>query len=143
MPWKEAINQPGAKQMVYGKKLMESRPYLTRIPAPNLLVNDEIQSSVPGARQYRFVATRDRSGSYAMIYVPIGRKFKIQTSLISGTKIKAWWYNPRDGKATEIGTINKQDQIEFISPEPGENLDWILVLDDEDKHYPPPGEKTY
>jgi len=143
MSWKEAINQPGAKQMVYGKKLMESRPYLTRIPDPNLLVNAEIQSSVPGAGQYRFVATRDESGTYAMIYVPTGRKFTIRTSLISGTKIKAWWYNPRDGKATEIGTINKQDQIEFISPEPGENLDWILVIDDEDKHYPPPGEKTY
>jgi hypothetical protein len=116
---------------------------MTRIPDSNLLVNDEIQSSVPGAGQYRFVATRDESGTYAMIYVPTGRKFTIQTSLLSGTKIKAWWYNPRDGKATEIGTINKQDQIEFISPEPGENLDWILVIDDEDKHYPPPGEKTY
>lgn len=29
--------------------------------------------------------------------------------------------------------------MEFISPTPGENLDWVLVLDDADKKYPVPG----
>jgi len=29
----------------------------------------------------------------------------------------------------------------FISPDPGELLDWILVLDDASKNYTPPGQE--
>ena len=32
MPWYEAIEQPGAAQMQYGRALIESRPFLTRVP---------------------------------------------------------------------------------------------------------------
>ncbi len=28
---------------------------------------------------------------------------------------------------------------EFNPPDPGEGLDWVLVLDDASKDYPPPG----
>ena len=31
-PWKEALNLPGARQVQYGRMLVESRPYLTRVP---------------------------------------------------------------------------------------------------------------
>lgn len=141
MPWKEAINQPGAQQMIHGKKLMESRPFLTRIPDPNLIVEDEVQTSLPGAGQYRFVATRDENATYAMIYVPTGRKFSVRTSILKANKLKAWWYNPRDGKAKAIGTFQNQKSIKFISPTPGENLDWILVLDDTTSKYSAPGKK--
>ena len=34
LPWHEAIDQPGAGQMQYGRALIESRPFLTRIPDP-------------------------------------------------------------------------------------------------------------
>ena len=78
-----------------------------------------------------------------MIYVPVGRKFIVRTEFIKGKKIKAWWYNPRNGKATAIGTFdNNQKERAFISPEPGELTDWILVLDDAAYKYPAPG-KAY
>ena len=32
MPWDEAIDQPGAAQMQHGRALLESRPFLTRVP---------------------------------------------------------------------------------------------------------------
>ena len=28
----------------------------------------------------------------------------------------------------------------FVPPDPGEQLDWVLVLDDAAKNYPPPGQ---
>ncbi|HET6559832.1 MAG TPA: glycoside hydrolase family 140 protein [Prolixibacteraceae bacterium] len=141
MPWYEAIDQPGAGQMIYGRLLMESRPFLTRIPDNSIIVTDRVPSSVPGAGSYQFVATRDQEGSYAMVYVPIGRKFSVRMDVIKGEEVSAWWYNPRNGKATLIGKYPNTGTQSFISPEPGENTDWILVLDDASKKYSAPGTK--
>ncbi len=139
MPWSEAIDQPGAGQMQHGKNLLLSRPFLTRIPDDSMLVTDRVPTSVPGAGRYRFVATRDEAGTYAMVYAPLGRKFKVRMDKITGAKVKAWWYNPRTGAATPIGEFPNTGEREFISPDPGEDLDWVLVLDDAAKNYPPPG----
>jgi len=139
MPWYEAIDQPGAGQMKYGRLLMESRPFLTRIPDNSIIVTDKVPTAVPGAGLYQFVATRDQDGTYAMVYVPIGRKFSVNMDVIKGKEVNAWWYNPRNGKATQIGKFSNTGIKTFISPEPGENTDWILVLDDASKKYPAPG----
>jgi hypothetical protein len=147
LPWQQAMDQPGAMQMQYGRWLMESRPFLTRIPDDSVIVTADPPSSVPGAGLKRFVATRDlnanqsanNSGSYAMVYVPTGRPFKVKMDKITGGKVKAWWFNPRDGRATLIGEFPNTGEREFASPDRGENLDWVLVLDDASKNFPPPG----
>ncbi|TVQ00366.1 MAG: DUF4038 domain-containing protein [Balneolaceae bacterium] len=141
MPWYEAIYQPGAAQMQYGRRLMESRPFLTRIPDDTILVPHPVASSVvPGAGEYRYTATRDTDGTYAMVYVPVGRDFEIRMDMITGSEIIAWWYNPRNGETERIGTFPNTGTQRFTPPAPGENLDWILVLDDASANYPPPGE---
>jgi hypothetical protein len=141
MPWYEAIDQPGAGQMMYGRLLMESRPFLTRIPDNTIIVTDRIASSVPGNGSYRFVSTRDEAGTYAMIYVPAGRKFAVRMDAIKGKEVVAWWFNPRNGEAKEIGRYPNTGTQIFNAPSPGENLDWILVLDDASRRYPAPGTK--
>ena len=35
----------------------------------------------------------------------------------------------------------RHGEREFTPPEPGEMLDWVLVLDDESKQYPAPGRR--
>lgn len=139
MPWYEAINQPGAAQMVYGRLLMESRPYLTRIPDKSIIVTDRVPTSVPGVGSYQFVATRDQEGTYAMVYVPVGRRFSVRMEVIKGKNVVAYWFNPRNGEAEMIGKYANTGTQSFLSPDPGENLDWILVLDDASKKYPAPG----
>jgi hypothetical protein len=141
MPWTEAINQPGAVQMQYGRALMESRPFLTRIPDPDVIVTGAVPTSVPGAGRYRFVSTRDASGSYAMVYAPIGRPFTVRMAVITGPSVKAWWFNPRTGEATAIGTFTNTGERTFTPPDKGEMLDWVLVLDDASKKFPPPGRR--
>lgn len=141
LTWREAVEQPGAMQMQHGWRLIESRPFLTRIPDDSVIVNDRVTTSVPGAGTRRFVATRDSTGSYAMVYSPVGRPFKVHMDKIGGPVVKAWWFNPRDGKATLIGEFPNTGEREFVSPDPGELLDWVLVLDDAAKHFPPPGAK--
>ena len=139
MPWNEAINQAGADQMQYGRWLMESRPFVTRIPDDAIIIPNKITNLVPGTGCYRFVATRDIDGTYAMIYAPIGCPFSVNMTVIKGAKVKAWWFNPRNGEATAIGVFANSGAKEFISPTRGENTDWILVLDDASKKYPKPG----
>jgi hypothetical protein len=58
---------------------------------------------------------------------------------MTGPRVTAWWFNPRDGKATPAGTFPNTGERTFISPDPGEALDWVLVLDDAARGYPPPG----
>ncbi len=139
MPWYEAIDQPGAVQMQYGRKLIESRPFLTRVPDDSIIVPDKVQTAVPGAGTRRVVATRDSDGFFAMVYVPVGRPFKVHLDKISGKKVKAWWFNPRTGTASSIGTFPCSGEQEFMPPDQGELLDWVLVLDDASKRYRVPG----
>ena len=112
---------------------------LTRIPDPSVIVTDRVPMSVPGAGRYRFVSTRDRDGTYAMVYAPVGRAFQVRMDVIHGPTVKAWWFNPRDGSARVIGTFANEGQRKFMPPDPGEMLDWVLVLDDAAINYPPPG----
>jgi hypothetical protein len=141
MPWSEAIDQPGAEQMQHARWLLESRPYLTRIPDDSIIVTGRVPTSVPGAGRYRFVATRDEAGTYAMVYAPIGRSFRVKMSGIGGKEVVAWWYSPRTGEAKQIGSFPAEGEREFTPPDNGELLDWVLVLDDAAKAYPPPGKK--
>ncbi|MBI1841227.1 MAG: DUF4038 domain-containing protein, partial [Verrucomicrobia bacterium] len=141
MPWTEAIDEPGATQVGIGRRLMESRPMLTRVPDDSILVPSDYPTLVPGAGTRRFVATRDSDGSYAMIYVPVGRAFKARLDKISGSRVRAWWFNTRDGSALRIGEFANIGSREFTPPAPGELLDWVLVLDDASKKYPPPGRR--
>jgi hypothetical protein len=140
MPWTDALDQPGASQMQYGRRLMESRPFLTRIPDDSIIVPDRVKTAVPGEGRYRLVGTRDAERTYAMVYTPAGRDFSVQMDAIRGGQVKAWWYNPRNGKATEIGAFPNTGTHRFSPPDRGEMLDWVLVLDDAAKGYPGPGQ---
>lgn len=138
--WTEAIIDPGATQMIHGRRLIESRPFLTRIPDDSVIVTDRVPTSVPGAGTRRFVATRDAAGSYAMVYAPVGRAFTVRMDKVSGGSAKAWWYDPRTGQATAAGEFPTTGERKFVPPNPGELQDWVLVLDDATKGFPPPGQ---
>lgn len=139
LPWFEAIQQPGAAQMQYARRLLESRPFLTRIPDDAVLLTNAVPTSVPGAGRYRYVATRDAEGSYAMVYAPVGRPFRVAMQKIKGSRARAWWFNPRNGEASLIGEFPTLGDREFVPPNPGESLDWVLVLDEASRNFPAPG----
>jgi hypothetical protein len=125
--------------MQHARALLESRPFLTRVPDPEVLVASDVPTAMPGAGRYHFAATRGSNGSYAMVYAPVGRSFRVRMAKITGPQVNAWWFNPRDGQATAAGQFENTGEREFTPPQPGEMLDWVLVPDDAAKHYPPPG----
>jgi hypothetical protein len=134
-PWKDAIHFPGSAQIQHARALMESRPFTTREPAQWLIKSDV------GSAESHIRATRAADGSYAMVYLPVGQRVTIDMTKISG-KAKAWWYNPRTGAATEIGEFDNVETRQFTCMYDKGGRDWVLVLDDASKGYPPPGRGT-
>lgn len=86
-------------------------------------------------------ALRAADGSYAMIYLPVGKTFAVQTKNLKGAELVGWWYDPRSGKAKKIGKMTKQPEMTFTPPKQGAEQDWVLVLDDATATYTTPGGK--
>ena len=130
MAWYEAVHRPGAAEMQYVRALIESRPYLSRVPDQSLVV-DALEGSD------HIAATR--GDGYALIYSAQGRKFTVNLGKVSGDQVKAWWFNPRTGVAAQVGTMANSGTKEFACPSEGFGADWVLVLDDASKGFGPPG----
>jgi len=133
MPWKQAIDLPGAGQMRFVRALLESRPFLTRIPDQSLLTSD------PGRGADHIQAARAEDGSYAFIYSASGKPFTVALDKLSGDRLRASWYDPRKGTSVAIGMLPREGKKEFQPPSQGKGLDWVLVLDDDTKGYAEPG----
>jgi hypothetical protein len=118
--WYDAINAMGAGQMVFLKKLMLEFPYFERVPDPSLIANQ-------GEKYDYLAATRGKN--YALIYTYTGRKIVVIMGKIAGDKVRASWYNPRNGQKTNIGIVANTGTQEFQpSGKRGEGNDWILIL---------------
>jgi Protein of unknown function (DUF4038)/Putative collagen-binding domain of a collagenase len=132
-PWHEALALPGASQMVHARRLLESRPFLRRVPDQSLLVSD------PGTGTDHVQATRADDGSYAFVYSASGQPFAIDLGKLSGQTIAASWFDPRTGTAHPAGRFPRGSSRAFVPPAEGRDNDWVLVLDDEARGFPAPG----
>jgi len=83
-------------------------------------------------------AARVGLGNYSLLYFPLNdQTATIDLGKLSAKKIRGWWYDPRTGVGSLIGESQGGGQREFRSPPQGP--DWVLVLDDSEKNYAPPG----
>jgi hypothetical protein len=152
--FQEAMQRPAGTQMQYLRALIESRPMLTRIPDQFLIVDD------PFSTTDRIQACRSSDLSYIFVYTSSGKPVRVRLrdkihDNLSGKAYKAWWYDPRKGTSTLIGQFPRTEpgdrpadvrrndiSREFTPPSSGSGNDWVLVLDDVDKNFPPPGAKV-
>ncbi|HYF00448.1 MAG TPA: glycoside hydrolase family 140 protein [Planctomycetota bacterium] len=132
-PWPEALEAPGARQMAHLRALLLSRPFLSRIPAQDLLEGD------PGAGREHVRASRADDGSTAFVYSPSGAPFAVRLDRLSGDTLQLWWFDPRDGTAQDAGRRPRLGVQEFRPPTRGEGQDWVLVLDDAAGGFAAPG----
>lgn len=120
-PWTEALDRPGAGQMIHLRRLMESRPYLTRIPDQSIITFDG------GERGEHRTATRDSEGRYALVYLPTPHPVGVRLGWVAGSAVAASWYNPRTGLSQPIGVFPTGSELTFTPPVDGP--DWVLALD--------------
>ena len=126
IPWYDAVDLPAANQMKFLRRLMEARPMEFRVPDQSLITNvrhehDHIQAT--------------RGKDYAFIYSAEGKEMTVNFGKISGTILKATWYNPRNGETKDAGSFNNKGRHKFIAPGSGYGQDWILIIDDTTKKY--------
>ncbi len=131
--WKKSLDRPGAFDMMHVRELFESRPFNMLVPDQSLVygLNPKDNTHV------RAAVSRDHS--FAMAYTAIGQKIQVVMDKIHGPSVKAWWYNPRNGKAMAIGEFKNTGILEFMPPETGNGKDWVLVLDDTSAQLIEPG----
>ena len=87
----------GRNQMKFVNRLVESRPFMGRIPDQSIIL------SAIGSGMATKVATQAADGSYAWVYIPDGSSVIVNMGNIVGVGVKGSWYNPRDGSYTPIG----------------------------------------
>ena len=128
--WEEAIHRPGAAQMQHVRTLMESRPMLTRVPDQSLVAD-----ALDGPERIQAI----RGSDHLFVYTGAGIAFTVNMGKISGPRVRAYWYNPRNGTSAELGEFENSGTREFKPQYEGLGSDWVLVLDDASKGYKAPG----
>ena len=133
VPWQEALDHPGAFQMTFVRRLMQSRPFQKLEPYQSMVLD----GPKTGAAKIR--AARAADGSFAFVYSPAGEKFTVDQSAVKGVRLKEIWYDPRYGVAHEIHTGTSKAIQTYTPPNSGRGCDWILILEDEAEKFPLPG----
>lgn len=133
-PWSEALDHPGAFQMRHLRRLFESRPWEKLEPAAPFVVS----GPAGGPAAPRAAVASDRS--FAIAYSPRGEPFAVDQGRLGARDLTAWWFDPRYGRSHRIATGVGSALQAFTPPTSGRGQDWVLVLDDAARNFPPPGE---
>lgn len=136
--WSDALDLPGAIQLVHLKRLMLSRPFLDRIPDQSLVQDGQGESirRVQGTRDGH--PGRD-DASFLMLYLPDEGTVRVATGRLAAETIRGWWFDPVEGTARPLGEMTNEPALVFETPRRKSGRDWVLVLDDAARNYPPPG----
>ena len=129
--WYDVLDLPGAGDLIHARRLIESRPFTSRVPDQSL-----IEPFYFPETDY-VVATRGEG--YAFVYFPTGWSAEIDLRKFGIDAIHAYWYDPRTGETTLIETIEVMKIWKFTPPSNGRGNDWILILDDASKGFNLPG----
>jgi len=133
IPWKAALNHPGANQMKHLRTIVEARSFSKWKPEPDIIKNSMEVKGEP----IRAVLATD--ASFAMVYSPSGMAFTIDKEKVSGANKKAIWYDPRYGVSYHKGTSDTDGIQTYQPPTSGRGQDWILILENADLNLPMPG----
>jgi len=133
--WQTEMWDAGATTITNVIRLMNTRPWWNCVPdASHATVTSGYGTS--GTIDY-VVCTREASGKTALIYIPQDSLTPtVDMTRISGSSANGWWYNPRTGQATSIGTYATTGTRTFTPPD---STDWVLVLDDSSQGWGAPG----
>jgi len=133
--WINAMDRPGAYQVGYLKKFMESRPPLNRIPDNSIILQGQDEKG-------EFIqAFRSADNSYTMIYLPVGKTITVSTKKMAG-QIVAWWFDPKNASLRKVDGMAKKYTMEFTSPTSGIGNDWVLIMDDASRGFKAPWSKV-
>lgn len=118
IPWKKAMNMPGAKQIKHFVRLWQSLPYRQGTPVTNVIHNTD-NSCSDAAVAFLMPETM-------LCYTPGGTAWSI--TLPDGwTEVEYYLMNPRTGKTSKPQNIKntKDNNITITLPD---SLDWTIII---------------
>ncbi len=136
--WRQALNTPAVADLHYIQPLLYSRPYFERIPDQNLVLAGQGRGI-----SNRIQATRDgtagrRNATYLMAYLATPITAVLDTGVIDGNFLNAYWFNPASGKSTVI-KMNFPNTGKLHLAKHPDGHDTVVVVDDAASKYGPPG----
>lgn len=138
--WREALAAGAGKDMVHLRRLMESRPMLSRLPDPARVVAGQV-AGVDHIAVTRDVAEGGKS-SYLMAYLTGVRGFTLDTAVFGAAALlDAWCFDPLTGASTLLrgGFANTGTFTPDLTKLAPNTADWVLVVDDRSAGYAAPG----
>jgi hypothetical protein len=130
--WKNALQWQGSCDAALMKKLALSRNWFRLVPDYNhVAVYEGI-----GERESYVAASLADNGETLIVYIPLGNTVGVDLTVLSGSRLKAWWYNPQNGLAFVAGEYTIKNRMTFTPPD---KKDWVLVVDNADLTFGPPG----
>ena len=122
-PWKPQLNSTGSRTLPLVGRLFGSRSFHELTPEHHRVVTTHGEDQSGNAYVTSAVAT---DGSTMVAYIPSRQTVVTDLSGISDSSAKAWWFNPRTGAASLIGSYPTTDRLRALPPDRG---DWVLVVD--------------
>lgn len=116
--WEQALEDPGAWEAQYVKRLALSRDYIGFREAPELLLRESMGLDAMAA---------GRGANYAYWYTPQGSPIFADLKTL-GSVLKMSWYNPRSGEERPFAIVGGGENV-FVPASSGKNGDWILIAD--------------
>ncbi len=82
-----------------------------------------------------------KGDGFALVYLPLPRTIQVKLPRFPARAVYAWWFLPRANATLPAGTCDNDGVRAFTPPpEPRRAGEWVLVLDDLFRTFPPPGE---
>jgi hypothetical protein len=133
--WQAALDATGSVSMMHWGKLFRSRPWFDLVPDQSHKVISDGLGEFWGFDYLGAAQTSD--GSTVIAYMPTARTITVNMTKLPQGQVKAWWFDPRTGKASLAGTFPAEGARQFT---PSGSGDWVLVLDDAARQLGPPGQ---
>ena len=137
--WRQALNTPAVSDLHYIKPLLYSRPYFQRIPDQSLILAGQGRGITDRIQATRDGVAGQPNATYLMAYLAAPAAAVLDTGLIAGKSLNAFWFNPATGKSSVI-RLNFPNNGKLHLARRSHGHDWVVVVDDAAGKYAPPGE---
>jgi hypothetical protein len=119
--WKQALADPGRRQMKHLRRLMEFFPADEIRPAQELILNN-------GVRHERVAACR--GSNFALIYNYCNLDYMVDFSLFSSLQLSIYTMSPVTGKLKYFGDVSNMPMSMLSEPENGKTDDEVIIIVD-------------
>lgn len=112
--WGSALEGPGSRAMELVGRLFRSRPWHLLVPDRQgglLTAGGGDPDADDGAQ-----AARAADGSFAMVFVPDRREVQVDLGQISGSSVRAWWFDIVTGRVVGAGDFPASGSRHITTP---------------------------